>query len=207
MIYININEPMVFIATNELSISFGQKKVIDNFSSYFYAGCYCLVGPNGSGKSSLLKVLAGVNKNYQGQLGLHQQERYNEVRTYLPDVPKFYPFLKAREFVEMVCRVRGIDSAKYLLRFGEAFKINEFLQQPLHSLSLGQTKRLFCTVTLIDEARIWILDEPSNGLDRLSREMLVESIKNHAQENLVIISEHNMDVVESIGSVKVIPLG
>jgi len=191
---------MSFIDAKNISIVFEKKRVITNFTYSFPAGCYALVGPNGCGKSSLLKVLAGINLNFQGKLTIHEKTRYNEQRTFLPDIPKFYPFIKAKEFISMVCRVRGIDTQKYMLRFGEVFKIHEFFHQPINSLSLGQTKRLFCMVTLIDEAPIWILDEPSNGLDTFSKEMLIECIKNHSKGNLVVFSEHNRDVIEKIGS-------
>jgi ABC-type multidrug transport system ATPase subunit len=106
----------------------------------------------------------------------------------------------------MVCQVRKIDPEKYINRFGAVFGLKEIFPQPMGVLSLGQTKRLFASVTLIDEAPIWILDEPSNGLDRGSQEFLIQCIQNHSQDHLVIFSEHNREWIKKFPGLQTLDL-
>ena len=186
------------ITTDNLARKFENKTVLEKFSYTFTGGCYCVLGPNGSGKSTLLKILAGLDSEYGGSVSL--PENNNTKRTYLPDVPKYHPFIKGREFLEMVSKIRGIDLKKYLDRFAEDFKLHEILDLKLEELSLGQTKRLFCCITLIDEAPIWVLDEPSNGLDKVSRKRLIKSILDDTSNGgIVIMSEHNAQKLREIG--------
>ena len=185
---------------------YGNKVILDHFDQGFERGCYCIIGPNGSGKSTLLKILAGLDKDFSGKIDFPNGD-INKLRTYLPDIPKYYPFIKAFEFIEMVCKIRDIDCAKYIDRFSVPFKLQDVLDLPLRSLSLGQMKRVFCTVSLIDEAPIWILDEPSNGLDMQAREALVSAIHNHTKTGVVILSEHNQQTIKSIGELQFIKLG
>ena len=198
---------MSAINAEDLSIHYGDKVVIRDFTYRFDKGCYAFVGPNGSGKSSLLRVLAGLEKNFTGNLILPFEGKLNEKRSYLPDTPKFYPFIRVHEFINMVCKIRSVDADKYLARFGDVFQVSSIQDQKMNSLSLGQTKRVFCLLTLLDECPIWILDEPSNGLDAPSREALSEAIQDHAKEGLVIMSEHNQAFLSSLPECRQIPLG
>ena len=64
--------------------------------------------------------------------------------------------------------------------------------------TLGQLKRIFLSATLIEEVPIWILDEPTNGLDKQSLQTFLSIIKKHSEQNLVIFSSHDEFIINQL---------
>jgi ABC-2 type transport system ATP-binding protein len=190
------------IKINELSKSYNSyTKIFHHLNLEITPGAYYLKGPNGSGKSTLLKIIAGMDSDYTGDISIAGNEMRSSLlackrnTTFLPDAPEFYKGTPASELIRIICLLRKVDPEVYLNRFARVFNIEQCLHQPVESLSLGQRKKVFLCATLIQEIPIWLLDEPTNGLDSVSIDVLTKEIIEHAKTGVVIFSSHHEGLI------------
>ena len=175
--------------------------VISNFNYHFTSGTYCLKGPNGCGKSTLLKILAGIDRTYSGSVHLNkvdnkkQNQTYKRIMTYLPDQPTFFIGTPAIEVIKILCGIRKTDFRPQLEKYSTLFKMYPYLHQPIESLSLGQRKKIFLSATLIQELPLWLLDEPTNGLDDSAMKLLAQEISDR-KNSITIFSSHSEEFIQ-----------
>ena len=159
-------------------------------------GAICVCGPNGSGKTTLLSMLAGASAPSAGDIVLngrslvHAHQAALEMVSYVPDGCPVYPFLTGREWLDFVQSIRSWnrERAKEML---ERFSIAHLLDTRIDSMSLGTAKKFLLTAGLACEAPILILDEPTNGLDLASFDVLREVLARHRQQGLVVLTCHD----------------
>ncbi|WP_421778309.1 heme ABC exporter ATP-binding protein CcmA [Ferruginivarius sediminum] len=159
-------------------------------------GALVLTGPNGSGKSSLLRVMAGLLPAAAGTLAwngtpvddapeLHRQRVH-----YLGHHDALKPVLTVAENLGFWASLRGANDdgvAAALARVG----LDHLAETPGHLLSAGQRRRLSLARVLAAQAPLWLLDEPSVGLDAASVRTLAEVIAEHrANGGLVVVATH-----------------
>lgn len=160
-------------------------------------GTICICGPNGSGKTTLLSMLAGASPPSAGDIRLNGRSLVHEHRiaielvSYIPDGCPIYPFLTGREWIEFVKSVRACDRVREQ-ELLERFSIAHLLDMRIDSMSLGTARKVMLTAGLICEAPILVLDEPTNGLDPASLDVLSEVLKVHRQRGLVVLSCHDV---------------
>jgi len=169
----------------DLTCQRGQRQV---FTGLGFAlppgGTLLLTGPNGSGKSSLLRVMAGLLRPVAGQLTWAGQnvaedpESHNARVHYLGHQDAVKPVLTAAENLTFWAGLRGYpgaDTLQALKRFGLA----HLAEVPGRMLSAGQKRRLALARLLVSPAELWLLDEPSVGLDDASLDSLGAEIARH----------------------------
>ena len=141
-------------------------------------GLTMILGPNGAGKSSLLKLAAGVERPWQGQVLIDGHDLWtDEVNSrrrlaYVPEYPDLTPYATVGEVIQLVCRLRDmplIDGDEALARAGLALESHKTIRE----LSLGQRRRALLAAAFIGNAPNVLLDEPLEGLDRAMQEDLV----------------------------------
>ena len=162
-----------------------------------------LTGPNGSGKSSLLRMLAGLIRPAEGELlwdgtPLHKAaEAHRERLAFLGHLDSVKPALTARENLAFWAGLLGAGEEKIdaaLARFGLA----DFAERPVRLFSAGQKRRLALGRLLISQAPLWLLDEPTVGLDRASATALAEVIAAHrAGGGRVVVATHQVLELEA----------
>lgn len=124
-------------------------------------GALVLLGPNGSGKSTLLRVLAGLKRPDAGQvLWAGADVRETEV-AYLGHLDAVKPGLTALENLALAARIGRGRAADAL----EALDLASLADLPARLLSAGQKRRLALARLLLSRAGLWLLDEPTLGLD------------------------------------------
>ena len=154
--------------------------------SFAVAGGEALVvsGPNGSGKSSLLRLMAGLLKpaagtlTWDGAAPEDAPERHRARLHYLGHLDGVKPVLSAREALTGWTRLRGVAPERVpdaLERFG----LGALADLPCRLLSAGQRRRLALCRLLTAPAELWLLDEPSVGLDKASQKTLAAVIAEH----------------------------
>lgn len=156
----------------------------------------CVCGPNGSGKTTLLSMLAGATAPSAGDIVLNGRSLVRahraalEMVSYVPDGCPVYPFLTGREWLDFVQSIRASnrERAHELL---ERFSIAHLLDTRIDNMSLGTAKKFLLTAGLACEAPILILDEPTNGLDLSSFDVLRDMLARHRQQGLVVLSCHD----------------
>lgn len=162
---------------------------------------YGLLGPNGAGKSTLLRILAGLLTADRGDVLIFGQAAGPSNRRRLGmliEAPSFYPFLSAREHLQMLARFTGtlhlVDPV--LQRIG----LEKVAGKPVSGFSLGMKQRLGIGCALIGQPETIILDEPTNGLDPdgiLEMRALIDELA-HRDGLTVLLSSHLLDEVQRV---------
>ncbi len=159
-------------------------------------GALVLAGPNGSGKSSLLRVMAGLIPPaagliaWDGESAADQPEQHRARLHYLGHQDALKPVLTVRENLLFWSSLRGgsADAAQQAL---ERFQLDHLAETAGRLLSSGQRRRLALARLLAAPAPLWLLDEPSVGLDTASRRRLAEVIGEHrAKGGAVAVATH-----------------
>ena len=180
---------------------FGSKKAVDQVSLKLEPGhIYAMLGPNGSGKTTWMKMAAGLIKPTSGQMLYEGKPVGIESRksvAYMSTEPYFYSWMSVA------------DAGKYYADFFEDFspaRYDELLTQmeltgdlKIRALSSGMMAKLKIAVTMARDARVYLLDEPFNGIDLLSRDEIRKSILDAAMEDKVLLlSSHLVEEMETI---------
>lgn len=189
------------IEIKDLSLSYGGRKVLDNMNLKLDDGKIVgLVGENGTGKSTLMRILAGLEKNYKGEVTIEGQrpgEETNSLVSYQPDHLPFYPSMRVREIGDLYKRFyKDFDLSRYfkLLAF---FGIDKDLR--VKECSKGMRDKVQIAATLSRRTKIYLLDEPMTGIDPKARRIMLKTIiENFDYQGILIISTHLISEIERI---------
>jgi ABC-type multidrug transport system ATPase subunit len=162
---------------------YGKRVAADGLSMTVHAGeIYGLVGADGAGKSSLMKAVAGVLAFDAGTVEVFgtrvdSERSAEQVKRRIGFLPQglglnLYPDLSIEENVDFFGRLRGVPAAELLERkrqLLEMTRLDSFRARPMRQLSGGMKQKLGLVCTLIHEPDLVILDEPTTGVDPVSR--------------------------------------
>ncbi len=165
---------------------------------------YGILGPNGSGKSTTLGIVLNVvNKTsgefewFEGKSTTH--EALKKVGAII-ERPNFYPYMTAKENLELVCKIKGTP----LLKVEEKLELVGLLERKndkFRTFSLGMKQRLAIASALLNDPEILILDEPTNGLDPQGIRQIRDIIRVIAsQGTTILLASHLLDEVEKVCS-------
>ena len=165
---------------------------------------YGILGPNGSGKSTTLGIVLNViNKTsgefewFEGKSNTH--EALKKVGAII-ERPNFYPYMTAKENLELVCKIKGTP----LLKVEEKLELVGLLERKndkFRTFSLGMKQRLAIASALLNDPEILILDEPTNGLDPQGIRQIRDIIRVIAsQGTTILLASHLLDEVEKVCS-------
>ena len=176
---------------------------VKNLSLEIHKGnVYGILGPNGSGKSTTLGIVLNVvNKTsgtyswFGGKMQTH--EALKKVGAII-ERPNFYPYMTAKENLELVCKIKNINYAKVQEKL-ELVGLLERKDSKFSTFSLGMKQRLAIASALLNDPEILILDEPTNGLDPQGIHQIRDIIKHIAvQGTTILLASHLLDEVEKV---------
>jgi ABC-2 type transport system ATP-binding protein len=186
---------------------FGDKVAVSDLNFALGPGVTALLGANGAGKSTTLKLLTGQLRPSRGQVRVLGQPVIDNPALYrhiglVPEQEGVYPFLTAREFVELAARLNRLPRAREAA--AEALRTVNLLaveQRTLGSFSKGMRQRVRIAQALVHDPDVLILDEPLTGADPRQRLALMEIFTAMgAAGKTVLISSHILNEVERMGS-------
>jgi ABC-2 type transport system ATP-binding protein len=165
---------------------------------------YGILGPNGSGKSTTLGIVLNVvNKTsgtyswFGGKLETH--EALKKVGAII-ERPNFYPYMTAKQNLELVCKIKSIDYSKVQEKLALVGLV-ERENSKFNTFSLGMKQRLAIASALLNDPEILILDEPTNGLDPQGIHQIRDIIRLIAsQGTTILLASHLLDEVEKVCS-------
>lgn len=200
----------------------GQKKedrpAIDTIDLTVESGqLYGLVGPDGAGKTTLLRILSTVMEPTSGSAQLagfdvmKQPEDVRALLGYMPQAFSLYPDLTVMENLKFFADINGVSAQKQKTRIGELLefaRLTEFTARRSENLSGGMRKKLALACALIHDPKILLLDEPTTGVDPVSRRELWRLLSKVIQQGVtVLVSTPYMDEAERCNTVSIINQG
>lgn len=185
----------------EVTKKFLGKTAVDGISIKLEPGhIYAMLGPNGSGKTTWMKMAAGLIKPTSGVIKYKDEPvgvKSRKEIAYMSTEPYFYDWMTIG------------DVGKYYQDFFGDFSMEAFdemlqemnLEKKLKckELSSGMLAKLKVAVTMARDAKVYMLDEPLNGIDLLARDEVLNAIIRHAGEDKVLlVSSHLVEELESV---------
>ena len=189
------------LETTHVTKRYGGKPANDDLTFSIQPGhIYGLLGPNGSGKSTWMKIASGLIVPDQGEItldGVRVGKQTKAHTVYMATEDFFYNYMKIK------------DVECYYRDFFEDFDTNRFRQllselqfdenMKVTALSSGMMAKLKIAVTMSRHAKVYLLDEPFNGIDLLARDAVVRTIiDNLTPECSIVISSHLIEELEKI---------
>ena len=182
--------------------SFGEKKILSSFSySFPKCGLFIISGPSGRGKTTLLRIIAGLDKDFDGYV--HNGEKENV--SFLFQEYRLFSHLSALENVYVASFKNASDvdvehSKRMLSSLG--FSENDMNLIP-RELSGGMKQRVAIARALLKEAPILLLDEPTKELDSGLCKILCNILKEEAERRLVLVVTHQIEDFSGTDFVKI----
>ncbi|MBQ3773830.1 MAG: ATP-binding cassette domain-containing protein [Pseudobutyrivibrio sp.] len=185
----------------EVTKKFVGKTAVDGITMQLEPGhIYAMLGPNGSGKTTWMKMAAGLIKPTSGQIRYMGQpisvETKNDI-AYMSTEPYFYDWMTVGDVGKYYAdffKDFSMDKYDYLLEKMELLK-----KLKVKSLSSGMMAKLKVAVTMARDAKVYMLDEPLNGIDLLARDSVMNMILMAADERkILLISSHLVEELESV---------
>lgn len=189
------------LESREATKTYGRKTAVDHVSLELEAGfVYAMLGPNGSGKTTWMKMAAGLVKPNSGGILYQNQpigiESKKEI-AYMSTEPYFYSWMTVA------------DVGKYYEDFFDDFSMEKYHQlitsmeltedMRAQKLSSGMMAKLKIAVTMARKAKIYLLDEPLNGIDLLARDEIMRTILASIEPDVtMVISSHLIDELERV---------
>ena len=190
-----------------LEKSFGDKKVLRGVDLKITQNkVFGFVGRNGAGKTTTMKLILGLLEADKGEIFVNgEKATYGNTKTnrfigYLPDVPEYYPYMTAKEYLKFCGEITGMNgkdinerSAELLEKVGlgsEKHRIKGF--------SRGMKQRLGIAQALLNKPKLLICDEPTSALDPVGRKEILDILVAAKEETTIIFSTHILSDVEHI---------
>jgi ABC-2 type transport system ATP-binding protein len=191
------------ISIQNLSFAYRKKPVFDGLNLKFKAGhVYGLLGKNGTGKSSLLRNIAGLLSPQKGTITVNGFTPFDRLPVFLEDVfmvpEEFYlPDIPVSDFIKHYSAFYPRFNSNKFSNYISVFEIPE--DSTLQNMSYGQKKKVLISFALATNAKVLLMDEPTNGLDIMSksqfRKILAEALD---EERCIIISTHQVKDLENL---------
>lgn len=189
------------VEIKNLSKNYNKKEVLKNININIAEGQIIgLFGPNGSGKTTLLKTLAGLLKEYSGEIKIGGENigvYTKSIVSYLPEKTYFHKNMTAQDAISIFSDFYtdfNVDKAKSMLK---ELSLSE--TQRIGTMSKGMQEKLQLIMVMAREARLYLLDEPLGGVDPASRDYILDTIiKNYNEKSSILLSTHLIHDVERI---------
>ena len=187
------------IIVKDLSVERLDRKIFENINLSLTSGNITILkGKNGSGKTTLLKTILNLIEPSDGSiywkgklLKTNLYDFYNNV-TYIADKTSSLTKLNVKDNIAIWKRIFLSKISNSQIETALAtLNLENYLNQKVGTLSLGETKKLEFIRLIIENKKIWILDEPLSNLDEVSIELLKQTFQDHCdKEGSIIFSSH-----------------
>ena len=198
---------MDMLRITDLQKRFGDKEVLRGLNlSVQEHSIFGFVGKNGAGKTTAMKTVLGLLKADAGEITVNGEKVvYGQTTTnrhigYLPDVPEFYSFMTAPEYLRFCGEITGMEKAETAKRGKELLEMVG-LEKETHRIkgfSRGMKQRLGIAQALLNRPKLLICDEPTSALDPVGRKETLDILLTVREQTTVLFSTHILSDVERI---------
>lgn len=195
------------IKTTNLTKKYNDKIVVDNLNLEIFEGeLFSLLGVNGAGKTTTIKMLTSLIKPTSGEIiidgkDLLKDDSIKEHMNVSPQETAVAQNLTVEENLKFIAGVYDVKNKEEKIEeLINLFKLEDYKKQKAKTLSGGFKRRLSIAMALINEPKILFLDEPTLGLDVISRRELWSIISSLKGKTTIILTTHYMEEAESLSS-------
>jgi ABC-2 type transport system ATP-binding protein len=183
------------VTVDQISRSYGSVKAVSDLSFEVHAGeMFGLIGPDGAGKTTLIRMLCGLLKPDRGTIRLFGRDPIREHRAvtgmvgYLSQRFSLYGDLSIDENIAFFAEIHGVSGFRARRdRLLAMTQLAPFRDRRADQLSGGMKQKLALACTLVHEPRLILLDEPTTGVDPVSRREFWKLLSEFLQEGLTIV--------------------
>lgn len=198
---------MDILTISDLSKTFGDQHVLEHLSLTVPQGSiFGFIGKNGAGKTTTMKIVLGLLKADAGNIEVcgepvtYGDSKTNRFIGYLPDVPEFYPFMTAREYLKLCGEITHVPNSLIKKKSDELLALVGLAEtnKRIGTYSRGMKQRLGIAQALLNEPQLLICDEPTSALDPIGRREILDILLKVKEKTTVIFSTHVLSDVEAI---------
>ncbi|WMT94285.1 ABC transporter ATP-binding protein [Streptococcus agalactiae] len=192
---------------DNLHKSFGKNTIINGLSMSIPENTiFGFLGKNGAGKTTTMKMILGFLKIDEGSIKVFGEEvsfgqsKTNRFIGYLPDVPEFYGYMTAKEYLNLCGSITGLSKNEIKKKSEELLELVGLrdVNKRISGYSRGMKQRLGIAQALLNSPKLLICDEPTSALDPLGRKEILDIILKIKDFTTVIFSTHILSDVEAI---------
>ncbi len=191
---------MRMIILDQVSKQYAPNQLaLDKVSLQIEGGVFGLLGPNGAGKTTLIRILCTLLAPTSGSISINNfdvlvhMKEIREILGYVPQEYRLYPQLKAREFLDYMGILSGINNPTRRQRIEETLHevgLSEHAHRPLGEFSGGMKQRVAIAQALLHKPKILIVDEPTAGLDPGERVRFRNLLVKLSRDSQILLSTH-----------------
>ena len=198
---------MAMLCITDLHKRFGDKTVLDGLTlTVPEHSIFGFVGKNGAGKTTTMKLVLGLLKADSGEITVNGervvcgQTATNRYLGYLPDVPEFYSFMTAAEYLRFCGEITGMPKAEREARSKELLELVGLGEEThrIKGYSRGMKQRLGIAQALLSRPKLLLCDEPTSALDPVGRKEILDILSAVREQTTVLFSTHILSDVERI---------
>ena len=198
---------MNMLRITNLYKSFGDKEVLRGLDlSVPEHSIFGFIGKNGAGKTTTMKTVLGLIKADSGEIfvngekAVYGQTDTNRYIGYLPDVPEFYSFMTAKEYLHFCGEITGLNRTEIAKRTKELLTLVGLGSEThrIKGFSRGMKQRLGIAQALLSRPKLLICDEPTSALDPVGRKDVLDVLLAIREQTTVLFSTHILSDVERI---------
>ena len=202
--------PTIAIKLNNLNKSYGKKKVLYDINLEIYQGeLFGFIGKNGVGKSTTIDCILGSKLFDSGEIlvnDINIKEKPIKVKKmigYVASEPTCYEDMTGVKYLQFVASIYEISPQIFVKNLDYLLKKFEFKEEDLYrqikEYSHGMKQKICLIASLIHNPKIWILDEPTVGLDAMSANELSLLMKDYVKHgNTCFVASHNIDLISKL---------
>ena len=208
----------VVIDVRHIEKRFNEVMALNDVSIHFETGkLYGVIGPAGAGKTTLFRLILKLMMPNGGDIVYqlnHKSVSFQDISdriAYMPQMQSLYADLSVEEHLKFFRDLYSIDAKVYKQKKEELLaltRLDKFLDRPAGQLSGGMYKKLGLMCALLRSPEVMLLDEPTNGVDPISRREFWEMLHTAVEQGiLVIMTTAYMDEAERCGEVVLMERG